>query len=1150
MKKVFSIALSLAMLLTSSGIAIAEENQALKNIKDNNIKKIMQNTLIIRPGALNAFAYGKNYSLQDYGEVTKDNGKLWVNAEFLEVIFPEMVSTDGKIDLYEFASENDMRVGEKDGNYYLFNKSYNMPAEISSNMTKFFGIYVKEGSKGTGTSEKPLGSLLSAKNTVASLKNSVGLPDGGVTVYFREGKYVINNTVNFTAEDSGMEGSPICYKAYKGENAAFNGGITIKGSEFGKVTDINVKSKLPYPENVAAVYIGDKIANFSDTFKNSDPANWALFYGDQSLTVARWPNNDWALTGEILVDSNRKRGQGFSFVVGDTRIKKWGAEDDPRIFGYFGFDWAGERRGIASVDTQKLSIMTDDYAEYGISSGKRYYVYNMLSELDNPGEFYYDKKTDYLYFYPVEGNPDDIRFLNNEVQFALHSQELMTFKNTSYVDFEGMIFENALEIGMNVASTCTNINIRGCVFKNIAKGIDLYGFNNSVESCDFYNITARPLGAFGGDRKTLTHSGNMVKNNKFWNFNITSRTNTAAIASGGCGDLISHNEISGSPHTAFGIGGNDNIVEYNELYNNLVDQAHDAGMMYGGRDLTVQGNVYRYNYFHDAACHSIGVIYFDDGLSGNTVDTNVFENTGTGVFVHGGVENDIVNNLFINGTGNGAGYSAVNYSWKMETVDPNNISSNTFLWHLLQVPWKSDVWQKSYQKVFQYIESEEQPIFMRSTVTGNITVNKNLISAPEADKAYMKIENNTEISKEEAAMYEIPDKYKDIMEKAGVYEDKYREKDELSEFSLQRPYHKETNVEASEVYFEWEASNDAYGYQFTLATDKEFKNIISNKIVTSNNVKLQKLNYFNTRYFWKVKAIANNTNSITGAKEKACREDYYSFTTKAYEVISKEKLNEQIEFCENALPDVVEGTMPGEYKAGTLKSMNNLIAKYKNASEDEKLTQKDINRLTSELKTEFEKLTYRRNPEMFDMKKAVYNANWWNFTPNQTWFSEKQITLINQTSASLGSAEKLSPHMTYKFKIKWDGYDMGWFGIGILAQGSPSAVPWSGNPMYFTIFKKDTVEFQKWGSGENINNSYPNIYTKNNEWAVFEMSAILQDDGSNLVTWKMDGETVVEYIDNDLPITTPGFLYIYNGTKDATLEIMPVDDEKEAVEEE
>ena len=75
MKKVFSVALSLAMLVTSSGLAIAEENQALKNLKDNNIKKIMQNTLIIRPGALNAFLYGKNYSLEDYGEVTKNKGK-------------------------------------------------------------------------------------------------------------------------------------------------------------------------------------------------------------------------------------------------------------------------------------------------------------------------------------------------------------------------------------------------------------------------------------------------------------------------------------------------------------------------------------------------------------------------------------------------------------------------------------------------------------------------------------------------------------------------------------------------------------------------------------------------------------------------------------------------------------------------------------------------------------------------------------------------------------------------------------------------------------------------------------------------------------------------------------------------------------------
>ena len=70
---------------------------------------------------------------------------------------------------------------------------------------------------------------------------------------------------------------------------------------------------------------------------------------------------------------------------------------------------------------------------------------------------------------------------------------------------------------------------------------------------------------------------------------------------------------------------------------------------------------------------------------------------------------------------------------------------------------------------------------------------------------------------------------------------------------------------------------------------------------------------------------------INAAKSAIVNElKYTAVQSQSVEKDLTEKLNEQIEFCENALPDVVEGTMPGEYKAGTLKSMNNLIAKYKN----------------------------------------------------------------------------------------------------------------------------------------------------------------------------------------------------------------------------
>lgn len=1152
MKRIFLIFISVAMLFTSSGLVLAEEAQVVaSNLKNKELKEVMDNTVIIRPNALEAFVYGKKYSLEDYGEAKREDNSVYVSSDFLREIFPDKTVKGKECGIFEFADENNMKAEEIEGTIYLSAKNYQISSQFANSINKFLGIYVKAGAKGVGTFESPVGSIASAKNIVSELKKSVGLPDGGITVYFREGKYVINNTVNFIKEDSGEEGSPIIYRAYKNEDVAFDGGVTVKGSEFSEITDVNIKKKLPYSDKVVAVNLSSKISGFSDSFKGADPSTWSVFYNDEALNVARWPDNDYTLTGEVLDDGGKKRGVGFSFVIGDSRIKKWVNEDDPRIFGYFGFDWAGERRKIASVDTQKLSITTDDFAEYGISSGKRYYVYNMVCELDSPGEFYYDNKTNYLYLYPVEGSPDSTKFLNNEVQFSLLSQTMFSLNETSYVEFQNVTFENSLDLGMNIAATCNNVAIKGCAFKNIAKGIDVYGFNNTVVGCDFYNISNRPLGANGGDRNTLTPSGNVITNNKFWNFNISSRTNVGAVYVKGCGDVISHNEIINSPHTAMVMGGNDNIIEYNELYNNLVDRAHDAGMLYSGRNLSEQGNIIRNNYFHDAAFHSIGVIYFDDGMSGNYVDSNVFENTGTGVFIHGGVATEVTNNLFLNGTGTGVGASSYGGSWKMETA--TSLPANTLLWNLKQFPYESEIWQTKYKSVLKYLESDENPIKMYDTViTGNTVIGKNdLISAPEKDIPYMTIENNTVMSAQEAENYEIPEKYREIMENAGTYIDEYRtEMDGLSEFNLLRPYHKENDVEASEVRFEWESSSNARGYQFTLATDKDFKNIISNKIVENNYITLQKLNYFNTRYYWKVKAIVNDTNSVAKDTQKACKQDYYSFTTKAYEVISREKLYEQIEICENTMLEVSEGDNPGDYKEGTLQAMNELVDKYKKEAAKETITQKEVNSYTEALKSEFNKLTYRKNPEMFDMAKAIGFGNLWNFTPNQTVFGTQKLAFTNQSSSTLGSAEKISPHITYKFKFKWDGYDLGWMGIGILAQGSPTAVPWSGNPMYFMIFKKDTVEFQKWGSGENLNNSYPNIYTKNGEWAEFEFSALAQDDGSNLVTWKMNGQTVVEYTDSDNPINTPGFLYFFNGTKDTTVEIMPSEEATGVAEEE
>ncbi|MDO5479686.1 MAG: hypothetical protein Q4G23_11055, partial [Clostridia bacterium] len=783
----------------------------------------------------------------------------------------------------------------------------------------------------------------------------MGLPDGGINVYLREGKYTITNTLNFTAKDSGLEGSPIIYEAYRDEKVSLNGGVSIKGSEFKAVTDSDALKKISDPKNIVCYDLSGDLMGFNDSFKTMDPDLFSLSYKGEALTVARWPDDDWALTGEVFENPKNYRNYGFKFAVGDTRVKKWGNEKLPKIMGYFGFDWAGERRSITEIDEELLAIKTDTGAQYGIAENKRYYVYNMLCELDAPGEFYFDTASDIVYFYPVEGDPKNQEFLNNELQFALTSANLITLNDVDYMNFEKITFENALGLALDVDTACEHVEILGCVFTNLNAGVSLKGFKNVVRSCDFYNISGRPLKAEGGDRATLTPSGNLITNNKFWNFNTVSRTNTGAIMQNGIGDTISYNEFVGGPHLTIALGGNDNIIEYNEFYDTLQDGAGDAGTIYGGRNLSEQGNIIRRNLFHDLS--SIGAVYLDDSLSGHTVTENVFRDTGTGVFVHGGIYNTVCDNFSYTTKGGEPGgirSSHAAIDWNIDGVTAIQHNNNTY--HLTLFDWRNEPWTK-YNDVLKFVNSgnTEDPFPMYNCVyTGNIFVGTDMtdkITVPVESVPVVTEENNTYISKEDAKTYVIPEKYQDVIDNSGIYIDEYRkELSSVKKFDLLRPYNKAIDVEASSIKFEWSAAEDAYKYQFTLATDKEFKNIISNKLVRGTAVEIEKLNYHNTRYYWKVKAIANDTNSMNGEHEIMSSQPYYSFTTKEYEVVSREKLLEQITICEGNITSVIEGEEPGQYKPGTVDKMKELVAFYKTQAEKPTITNKEVSVFTESLK--------------------------------------------------------------------------------------------------------------------------------------------------------------------------------------------------------
>jgi hypothetical protein len=104
------------------------------------------------------------------------------------------------------------------------------------------------------------------------------------------------------------------------------------------------------------------------------------------------------------------------------------------------------------------------------------------------------------------------------------------------------------------------------------------------------------------------------------------------------------------------MGGNDHIVEYNEIYR-VCTQTGDAGAVYMGRDLAQRGTVVRYNHFHDIGptLHAketdryteVMAVYLDDCFCGVTILGNLFERAGRSIMVGGGRDNTIANNVFV-----------------------------------------------------------------------------------------------------------------------------------------------------------------------------------------------------------------------------------------------------------------------------------------------------------------------------------------------------------------------------------------------------------------------------------------------------------------------------------------------------------------------
>jgi hypothetical protein len=527
--------------------------------------------------------------------------------------------------------------------------------EIESETGIVLHVSPKGNDKAEGSEKAPLKSLQGAQDRLRIIRKQK--TQQSVTVLVHGGSYVLDKPVHFGREDSGSEKYPVIYQAAAGEKPVFSG--SRKLTKWKKLTDKKLLARLD-PAVRGKVLVTDvRKAGITDFGDPTDRGLRPEFFVDETMqTLARWPNKEMTTAGRAIGQTPlpptyiAKTGtkEGLFEYLGE-RHDRWAAEKDPRLGGYWYWDWAEEFQKVEAIDTLKKIIkIRQPYHNYGYKDGLRYFGLNLFCEIDSPGEWYLDRTSGLMYWYPAS----DVDISEASMRLSLFSAPFMVeMIDCEFLTLSGLTFEESRGSAVAIKGG-KNCLISDCRMERFgADGIHIeQGSGHGVSGCLMRSFGFGGIKMSGGDRKTLTPGGHFVEQTVIEHFSLFKRTYQPAIHMEGCGQRISNNRFRYSSSSAFRLEGNDFLIENNEV-SHVVNESDDQGGIDIFYNPSYRGIVIRYNHWSDIAggtLHGAAGVRLDDMISGVEISGNVFERCGVREFgavqIHGGKDNLVDNNLF------------------------------------------------------------------------------------------------------------------------------------------------------------------------------------------------------------------------------------------------------------------------------------------------------------------------------------------------------------------------------------------------------------------------------------------------------------------------------------------------------------------------
>ena len=567
-------------------------------------------------------------------------------------------------------------------------------------------IFVSPTGSDANSGVSPAAALATCAAAVRMIEGFVGPsgqpPPGGIQVVFAAGKYRLTpSTACGVVSVRGTDAAPLIFRAAGGEGTLlFDGATALDTAALAPVTNATVRALLNPAATTSVRAL--PVAAASGWTGQGQMLQW----GDRPLTPSVWPNTGLGYVKKIY-DSGavycpgRTKGPlpvcgictgpqrstpatpcGANFSVAVAPTGEWERElragpgfggKQVVLEGYLGVDWFHEAHTVARVvrdgGSNSTTVQLGDSSHYGIceaidgpgpncsggdSGGApgRFIVRGLLSNVDSPGEYFYDQAARVLYLIPPDERQGALGFWSGPA--------LITVSNSSFVTVRDFTMTgSASTAGVVAVVGGANNTLGGCTIRSCSSGVLLSGgHRNLVVGNDVYDITgfhvstsSDPGEELARSQARLVPTDNVVTNNQFTQVWLSATT--WGVHAGGVGDRFSNNLLHDAPGQLILPGGPLTLWDRNEVFNTGYAEG-DGGMFYLHASLVKGSGMHlRENFLH----HSLDVpglvgrhaIQFDDhfGAVSNCSGNVLYKAAGLGIAMSG-AGNSVTNNLIMN----------------------------------------------------------------------------------------------------------------------------------------------------------------------------------------------------------------------------------------------------------------------------------------------------------------------------------------------------------------------------------------------------------------------------------------------------------------------------------------------------------------------